>query len=150
MDKDLIWAIVLISLLMIAIVLSDIKTYRNNLHNQIDKKQFYLHDWNCWFEENIQNISHDRYCLSCLEEDSRLEKKFWTTIRNLNLHIEKDKKFQRLIIDYNDKWYVFKKLVYSYALHYDFLPELVEIMNTNERFQSAKETYEKGKADRKS
>lgn len=150
MDKDLIWAIVLLSIMMIAIIRDDIRNERMYLHSQIDKNCLGVYNWDSWFERDTKKICHERYCLMRLDENPHLEKRFWLNIQKLNIHVEKDKKFQRFLIDYDDTWHVFKHLVYSYGLHYDFLPELVEIMNTDERFQSAKEAYEKGKADRKS
>ncbi|MBP5615654.1 MAG: hypothetical protein J6X42_03790 [Alphaproteobacteria bacterium] len=149
MDKDIILVIILVCICLIFAGLNDIKAEREDRYRRLEKKQFYSYDWNYWFERETKKICHDRYCLSYLEDDTSLQKKFWENIQKLDINVEKDKRFQRLLIDYNDKWYVFKKLVYSYALRFDFLPELVEIMNKDQRFSFAKEVYEKGKADRK-
>lgn len=143
MDKDWIIVIILVSVMMIVVFLNDMKRERDYLHRQIDKKNLYCYDWDRWFEHATKKICHDLYCLWCLETDSKLEKKFWMNIQNLEVKVEKDKKFQRILIDHS-----FTHLIYSYGLHYDFLPELEKLMN--KRFENAKQAYEQGKADRKS
>lgn len=101
-----------------------------------------------WFERNVEHFSHDGKCLAYINHYGHLEDKFWQCIKNPDKNLE----LQKLLISvcYNKTfgvYYVnFSNLLFNYARNYELSPELLNVINNDERFKSAKETYEIAKS----
>lgn len=108
-----------------------------------------------WFKAHINEIAHDGYCLEYLNKITDLEMMFWKKIEELNIDIAHDAQFQRLLISlqagkpFSKRLVNFKYLLFSFASRYELMPEFLKVINTDPRFEHAKELYENGKNFRK-
>lgn len=108
-----------------------------------------------WFKAHINEIAHDGYCLEYLNKITDLEMMFWKNIEELNIDIAHDAQFQRLLISlqagkpFSKRLANFKYLLFSFASRYELMPEFLQVINTDPRFERAKELYKSGRNFRK-
>ncbi|MBO4293903.1 MAG: hypothetical protein J5896_00480 [Alphaproteobacteria bacterium] len=118
--------------------------------NQYDPKKRTQDLWDVWFRNNTKNLCHDGACLDHINRLGHIGDTFFKNIERLNVDVAHDLEFQRLLISVSYNAYArtyytnFNNLLFVYAEHYDFLPEILEVLNTDERFAHAKEVYERG------
>lgn len=118
--------------------------------NTLDPKKRAQDPFDIWFKINTKLLCHDGACLDHISRYGHIEDTFFKNIAQLNLDVAHDLEFQRLLISisYNShagEYYPnFRNLLFTYARHYDLLPEILEVLNTDERFAHAKEVYEDG------
>lgn len=115
-----------------------------------EKRQPDRHD--VWFREHIQELCHNGYCLGYIDTSANLSRLFWKTIDELQPEICQDLQFQRLLISLQGKggfgiYYPnFPSMLFEYATRCPLLPELIEVLKTDERFKRSLDYYEHGLA----
>jgi len=115
-----------------------------------DKRRPDRHDK--WFKEHIQELCHNGYCLGYIDTSAYRARLFWKTIDELQPEICQDLQFQRLLISLQGKggfgtyFPNFSSMLFTYATRCPLLPELVKVLETDERFKRSREYYERGRA----
>lgn len=118
--------------------------------NLLDPQKRKQDPWDIWFKQNTKRLCHDGACLAHISRYGHIEDTFFKNIARLELDVAHDSEFQRLLISvsynsYAGEYYPnFRNLLFTYARHYDLLPEILEVLDKDERFANAKEVYEDG------
>ena len=112
-----------------------------------DPKERTENEMDRWYKKNTSLIMHDGSCIAYIDRYGHLEDTFWKNIKLLGLKIEDDEIFQSLIIsvcktDLGFYHLNFPNMLYHFGYNHKLLPKLEEIVMKDERFASARETYE--------
>ena len=102
-----------------------------------------------WFKKQTKRICHDASCLAYINHYGHLETAFWKNAEELGLKLGEDKRFQRLLISVYESagmyFSNFRNLLLIFATKYTLLPEVENILKTDNRFKPSKDTYEHGR-----
>ncbi|MBO7097659.1 MAG: hypothetical protein J6W11_03365 [Alphaproteobacteria bacterium] len=118
--------------------------------NLLDPQKRAQDPWDIWFKQNTKRLCHDGACLAHISRYGHIEDTFFKNIARLELDVAHDSEFQRLLISISYNSYIdeyranFTNVLFTYARHYDLLPEILEVLNKDERFADAKEVYQDG------
>ncbi len=104
--------------------------------------------WDHWFRHHTADFCHDGECLAHINHYGHIEDSFWKNMKELGINPEQDEVFQRLLIsvqynNYCDRYFRnFSNLLFHFAQHWTLMPKIQQILDTDERFSDAKNTYE--------